>query len=464
MLELRQLQDQRSALDSELTRANALLRGLNEGGSSSATNDSGINSWQVTHIDRTRLAVGRQLGAGNFGVVFEARLSDSRSQGTCDQSDHSDTIVAVKELRRGAAVDQELSFLAECRLVAALRHDRLVQMLGICIDTQPYLLVLEYMPGGDLRRQLLSFRGVVVDASQAGSANDGSAAPDPPAVALDATTAFPRASSVSPLDIWAVATQVADAMSFLESRRIVHRDLACRNVLVGSGGLRDVKLSDYGLSRLLNVDRDYYRAMSQTQLPVRWMAPESIQDRVWTTHSDVWSFAVLVWETGALGRTPFGALSTPEVVRAVTTARMPERPALCTPALYALLQRCWQRSPEARPSFTELHALLSTGSTGVAAGDAASRSNKHSFELEQWTRQQNGGRSAHGAWALRRASGAVAAAPAASSYEYDVLGETPKPAPEAHVANPAVLQLRPSHAVHSDEADTEFAEGEETHL
>ncbi len=68
-----------------------------------------------------------------------------------------------------------------------------------------------------------------------------------------------------------------------------------RNVLVKDPRMEVVKLSDVGLSRALSTS-DYYRKSSQTRVPVKWMAPESVLDRVYTSASDVWSFGVLCWE------------------------------------------------------------------------------------------------------------------------------------------------------------------------
>jgi serine/threonine protein kinase len=102
-------------------------------------------------------------------------------------------------------------------------------------------------------------------------------------------------------------------MSYLEQRKVVHRDLAARNVLVGSSGLETVKLSDVGLSRTLATS-DYYRKKSDNKVPVKWMAPESIVDRVYTSASDVWSFGVLCWEVFSYGAAPYPGRNASDVV------------------------------------------------------------------------------------------------------------------------------------------------------
>ena len=85
---------------------------------------------------------------------------------------------------------------------------------------------------------------------------------------------------------------------YLASLEIVHRDLACRNVLVGEG--KALKIADFGLSRVVS-EGDAYVKTTSGRLPIKWMAIESINDRVFTVQSDVWAFGVVVWEIATLG-------------------------------------------------------------------------------------------------------------------------------------------------------------------
>ena len=82
----------------------------------------------------------------------------------------------------------------------------------------------------------------------------------------------------------------------MASINIVHRDLACRNILVGEG--KNLKITDFGLSREVE---DVYVKTTKGRLPLKWMALESIDAREFTTCSDVWSFGVVLWEIGTLG-------------------------------------------------------------------------------------------------------------------------------------------------------------------
>jgi fibroblast growth factor receptor 2/cadherin 2 type 1 (N-cadherin) len=109
--------------------------------------------------------------------------------------------------------------------------------------------------------------------------------------------------------------------------------MTSRNVLVGSEGLNKVKLSDVGLSRTLT-SSDYYRKVSSNKVPLKWMAPESILERLYTSASDVWSFGVLCWEIYALGDTPYKQFRTDEIVMTVLRGfRMP-CPPLCHADVY----------------------------------------------------------------------------------------------------------------------------------
>jgi serine/threonine protein kinase len=179
--------------------------------------------------DRSKLTLLQNLGAGQFGTVNKMVLHDKPRPGAA-------TMVAVKTLLADAPAASEAEFLAEMQLMMKLRHPNLVNLLGIATKDDPLLLVLEFLPGGSLDKWLLAAQDVARD------------------------------------DQLYILYQVALGMDALHARGILHRDLAARNVLVGVDLV--CKVSDYGLSREVTEERDYYRHRTDRAVPLRWMAPE----------------------------------------------------------------------------------------------------------------------------------------------------------------------------------------------
>jgi serine/threonine protein kinase len=232
------------------------------------------------------------------------------------KTDGSTLQVAVKALHQhGVPESESKQFEYEARLLVALEHPHIIHAIGVCFRSSPQLLVLELMSGGDLKKYLRDNRASLFSL---------------------------------PSSLGRACVQIADAMEYLERKRVVHRDLAARfdfpisfialpschrNILVGANGLETVKLSDVGLSRTL-ASSDYYRKTSNNKVPVKWMAPESILERVYTSASDVWSFGVLCWEVYSFGETPYPRKAAEEVLIAIAKGYRMERPALCPENMY----------------------------------------------------------------------------------------------------------------------------------
>ncbi|GIX74986.1 hypothetical protein CEXT_670821 [Caerostris extrusa] len=150
------------------------------------------------------------------------------------------------------------------------------------------------------------------------------------------------------------AFQLSTALSYLESRKFVHRDIAARNVLVSSHDC--VKLGDFGLSRWVE-EQHYYKA-SKGKLPIKWMAPESINFRRFTTASDVWMFGVCIWEILMFGVKPFQGVKNNDVIGRIENGERLPLPQKCPPHLYNLMSLCWSYEPSKRPSFKEIKRVL----------------------------------------------------------------------------------------------------------
>eukprot|EP00050_Salpingoeca_kvevrii_P013488 m.28936 g.28936 ORF g.28936 m.28936 type:complete len:2696 (-) comp5030_c0_seq2:50-8137(-) len=295
--ELEELRHTRAAMESNILSnyvENALLL------------DSNVN---VPIVASSRIRLGRELGRGQFGTVHLALVNGREC--------------AVKMLNECRPSDR-LSLLREIKLMAALSHPHILELLYMCDDNNNLCMVVEYMANGDLLRFLREGRAQF-------SAE--------PAKSTDQFLSY--------------AVQLADAMSFLESHRVIHRDLACRNLLVASDPAT-IKLADLGLSRVLGGDSDYYRKTSDDRVPARWMAPESMKSRIYTISSDVWSYGVTVWEMFSLGNVPYGAMNALEAVRAVGDGYRLVRPDLCPKQIFTIVRSCWALEPDERPSFSLL--------------------------------------------------------------------------------------------------------------
>nr|CDS29127.2 insulin receptor [Hymenolepis microstoma] len=163
---------------------------------------------------------------------------------------------------------------------------------------------------------------------------------------------------VKPIQAYLWAVQIADGMAYLERKKYVHRDLAARNCLVDVRGV--VKVGDFGLCRDI-YERNYYHKVGAGKLPVRWMAPESLQSAYFTSRSDVWSFGVVLWEIATMACLPYQGMSHNEVITYVlegNTLVSGGAPINCPPLLQSLMLYCWSYRPAQRPSFLNLLYLL----------------------------------------------------------------------------------------------------------
>lgn len=137
--------------------------------------------------------------------------------------------------------------------------------------------------------------------------------------------------------------------------QIIHRDLAARNILVTDD--RVCKISDFGFARDVASSRVYERK-SEGRLPIRWMAPESLYDNMYSAKSDVWSFGVLMWEIVTLGSTPYPGMAAADVMNRIRDGYRLDKPQHCRRQVYNIMFYCWENSPDDRPDFAELLDLL----------------------------------------------------------------------------------------------------------
>ncbi|ESO05105.1 hypothetical protein HELRODRAFT_78384, partial [Helobdella robusta] len=259
-------------------------------------------------------------------------------------------------------------FDCELRIMSRIRDRNIVNLIGACTLEQPNCLIFEYLKYGDLKR-FLQLRC-------------------PPRIKIKVT-------NVTLGCLLYMSSQIGSGMKHLELLGLVHRDLACRNCLVGDSF--HVKVSDLGTSHLLH-ESDYYpQPYSDLLLPVRWMAWESVLMGKFTTKSDVWSFGMTLWEMLNYALlSPYPHLSEEQVCLSNCelfrnhqptilnpppshhhfppppphpTPELPVKPPSCPRELYDLMLHCWSKQKDDRPTFKEIAMFLERKSSGYDPRD-----------------------------------------------------------------------------------------------
>ena len=292
-----------------------------------------------TPIEKSRIQYVKQLGQGNFGVVF---------QGKCGglEEGEEQTLVAVKTLKQESSQEAVVDFVREAKLLHSFDHPHIVHFYGVCMEDMPYYMVFEYMDQGDLC-QFLRMHGSSAQRRY-----------NPP-MFRDRTpsTISTESATLGVTQLLDMCKQIASGMAYLESKKHIHRDLACRNCLIKTGMI--VKVADFGMSQNL-YSRDYYRVEGQAVLPVRWMPPESIIYGTFSTLGDVWSFGVVVWEIFSFALQPYWGCSNDAVTDMIRHGKLLSKPDACPDKVYALIKNgCWQMDERERMTFAELYAALS---------------------------------------------------------------------------------------------------------
>lgn len=282
-------------------------------------------------VSRKSLTMTEKLGSGAFGDVWQAVLDESRITGV---PAHSVAVKTVKTNQGEAA--QEL--FREATVMAQIAgpytgHPNLVSLVGAVTSGTPLLLLVSLCEKGSLLDVLKSD------------------------VELPANERMDWNMKVH------IMVGTAKGMKHLADHRFVHRDLAARNVLID--GAWCAKVADFGLSRSVQQDpvsgsEGYYYRSQRGIFPVRWSAPESMQDLLFTSHSDVWSFGVVIHEILDDGKKPYAEFATNQIVisKVSNGYRMLQRGG-CDDHLYRMLLQCWDANHEKRPSFDEILIFFS---------------------------------------------------------------------------------------------------------
>uniref|UniRef100_A0A8C3KK75 Vascular endothelial growth factor receptor 3 n=1 Tax=Calidris pygmaea TaxID=425635 RepID=A0A8C3KK75_9CHAR len=298
---------------------------------------------------RDRLRLGKVLGHGAFGKVVEASAFGINKSNSCET-------VAVKMLKEGATASEHKALMSELKILIHIgNHLNVVNLLGACTKPNgPLMVIVEFCKYGNLSNYLRTKREGF---SPYRVKRQGQETAHCLIIFLYCWTVDDLwQSPLTMEDLICYSFQVARGMEFLASRKCIHRDLAARNILLSENNV--VKICDFGLARDIYKDPDYVRKGS-ARLPLKWMAPESIFDKVYTTQSDVWSFGVLLWEIFSLGASPYpGVQINEEFCQRLKDGTRMRAPEYATAEIYRIMLSCWHSDPKERPTFSDLVEIL----------------------------------------------------------------------------------------------------------
>ncbi|CAD5111550.1 DgyrCDS847 [Dimorphilus gyrociliatus] len=255
------------------------------------------NKWEI-NIDE--LEVGECIGKGEFGEVHCGIYKDQK--------------VAIKSLHDKNKAGE---FLKEARFMMTLKHKNLVKLVGI-VNKEKTLIVSEFMEMGSLIDFLRSRGRTKIKKSQ----------------------------------LLGFAKDTCEAMCYLEENSVVHRDLAARNVLLSEHNV--AKVTDFGLARQAQAE------VQGGKFPIKWTAPEALKSNKFTSHSDVWSYGIFLWELYSFGRVPYPRIHLTEVPEHVQKGYRMEPPEDCPTEMHNIMEKCWNLDASKRPTFKEIKGSLMT--------------------------------------------------------------------------------------------------------
>nr|AAA82113.1 receptor-protein tyrosine kinase [Mus musculus] len=267
----------------------------------------------TTEIHPSCVARQKVIGAGEFGEVYKGTLKAS--------SGKKEIPVAIKTLKAGYTEKQRVDFLSEASIMGQFSHHNIIRLEAVVSKYKPMMIITEYMENGALDKFLRE--------------KDG---------------------EFSVLQLVGMLRGIASGMKYLANMNYVHRDLAARNILVNSNLV--CKVSDFGLSRVLEDDPEATYTTSGGKIPIRWTAPEAISYRKFTSASDVWSYGIVMWEVMTYGERPLLELSNHEVMKAINDGFRLPTPMDCPSAIYQLMMQCWQQERSRRPKFADIVSIL----------------------------------------------------------------------------------------------------------
>uniref|UniRef100_A0A7N6BCD4 receptor protein-tyrosine kinase n=1 Tax=Anabas testudineus TaxID=64144 RepID=A0A7N6BCD4_ANATE len=247
-------------------------------------------------IDASNIRIERVIGAGEFGEVCSGRL---RVQGK------REIYVAIKSLKAGYSDTQRRDFLSEASIMGQFDHPNIIRLEGVVTKCKPVMIITEFMENGSLDTFLKKHDG-----------------------------------QFTVIQLVGMLRGIASGMKYLSDMSYVHRDLAARNILVNSNLV--CKVSDFGLSRVLEDDPEAAYTTRGGKIPIRWTAPEAIAYRKFTSASDVWSYGIVMWEVISYGERPYWEMSNQDVIKAIDEGYRLPAPMDCPVVLHQLMPKFGQ--------------------------------------------------------------------------------------------------------------------------
>uniref|UniRef100_A0A8C7ZX85 receptor protein-tyrosine kinase n=1 Tax=Oryzias sinensis TaxID=183150 RepID=A0A8C7ZX85_9TELE len=263
-------------------------------------------------IDASNIRIERVIGGGEFGEVCSGRL---RVQGK------REIYVAIKSLKAGYSDKQRRDFLSEASIMGQFDHPNIIRLEGVVTKCKPVMIITEFMENGSLDTFLKKHDG-----------------------------------QFTIIQLVGMLRGIASGMKYLSDMSYVHRDLAARNILVNSNLV--CKVSDFGLSRVLEDDPEAAYTTRGGKIPIRWTAPEAIAYRKFTSASDVWSYGIVMWEVVSYGERPYWEMSNQDVIKAIDEGYRLPPPMDCPVVLHQLMLDCWEKSRSDRPKFGQIVTIL----------------------------------------------------------------------------------------------------------
>uniref|UniRef100_A0A8C2HST0 receptor protein-tyrosine kinase n=2 Tax=Cyprinus carpio TaxID=7962 RepID=A0A8C2HST0_CYPCA len=263
-------------------------------------------------IDPSRIRIERVIGAGEFGEVCSGWL---RIPGK------KEIPVAIKTLKGGYTERQRRDFLRESSIMGQFDNPNIIRLEGVVTKSRPVMIVVEYMENGSLDSFLRKHDG-----------------------------------QFTVIQLVGMLRGIASGMMYLSDIGYVHRDLAARNILVDDNLV--CKVSDFGLSRVLEDDPEAAYTTTGGKIPIRWTAPEAIAYRKFSSASDAWSYGIVMWEVMSYGERPYWEMSNQDVILSIEEGYRLPAPMGCPVALHQLMLLCWQKERSRRPQFNDVVSFL----------------------------------------------------------------------------------------------------------